>query len=295
LEAFCDHLVLERNSSLHTVKNYRRDVESFVAWELKTGEPLGNPAFWRGVTAARLRSFMAHLFPTHAKSSIARTLSGLKAYFRYLVREGYLQSSPAQALMAPKAEKKLPNFMTVDEVLHLLDTLKGEGLKGTRDKALLEFLYGTGVRVGELVGLNFDDIDFKEGFARVRGKGKVEREVVVTVAAARAVKAYLKVREEAGLVAERGGPLFLNNRGKRLSDRSVRRILAEWILQASRAKRISPHTLRHTFATHMLAGGADLRAIQELLGHKSLSTTQKYTHLGLEQLMEVYDKAHPRA
>lgn len=295
VEAFRAHLVLERNSSPHTVRNYGRDIADFAEWSKKKGRTGEGPDFWRGVEAGEIRSYLARLHPDHEKTSIARRLSGLKAFFRYLVREGRIAANPAQALTAPKAAKKLPEFMPVDEVFHLLDTVAGEGLAGARDKAILETLYATGVRVSELVGLSPRDMDLENGFARVMGKGKVEREAVLTETAVRAIRKYFDARSDAGLDVLRDGPVFLNSRGGRLTDRSVRRILDAWLKKAALVRKVSPHTLRHTFATHLLAGGADLRAIQELLGHKSLSTTQKYTHLGIERLMEVYDKAHPRA
>ncbi|PLX44002.1 MAG: tyrosine recombinase XerC [Deltaproteobacteria bacterium] len=293
VEEFRGHLRFELNASEHTIRNYLRDVERFGEW-LTKGKETG-PALWRKVEMGDIRGYLAHLHPTHRKSSIARTLSAIKAYFRFLVRQAHTGSNPADLLSAPKAPKKLPEFMSVDEVLHLLDSVKVEGLLGARDKAILETLYATGVRVSELVALSGKDIELTTGVARVLGKGKSEREVVLTGPAIDALESYFTLRLEAGKPLENKGPLFLNARGGRLTDRSVRRILDQWLTRAAIAKKVSPHTLRHSFATHLLAGGADLRGIQELLGHKSLSTTQKYTHLGIERLMEVYDKAHPRA
>jgi len=297
VEGFLNHLRYERNASPHTVRNYGRDVRTFASWAAgRTGTEAG-PGLWARVDANLIRAFLASLHAGHAKTSIARTLSGLRTFLGYLVREGHLAASPAEGLRAPKAPKKLPNFLPVDEVFHLLDGLadKGEGLAGARDRAMLELLYGTGVRVSELVGLDGRDVRLASRTARIRGKGRVERDVPLTESAARALEAYLNARREAGLPLSGEGPVFLNARGGRLTDRSVRRVLDRWLREAAIARRVSPHTLRHTFATHLLAGGADLRAIQELLGHKSLSTTQKYTHVGIERLMEIYDKAHPRA
>jgi integrase/recombinase XerC len=238
---------------------------------------------------------LASLFARHKKTSIARNLSGVRTFFSFLVREGHLPSNPADGVAAPKAPRRLPSFLPVDEVLHLLDTVAEQGLLGSRDRAILELLYATGIRVGELVGLAGRDLKLPSRTARIRGKGRVEREAPLTEPSARALEAYLEHRTRAGRPLEPGGSVFLNARGGPLSDRSVRRIVDRWIREAAIARRVSPHTLRHTFATHLLAGGADLRAIQELLGHKSLSTTQKYTHVGIEKLMEVYDQAHPRA
>ncbi|PLX42104.1 MAG: tyrosine recombinase XerC [Deltaproteobacteria bacterium] len=293
VEEFRGHLRFELNSSEHTIRNYLRDVERFGEWLSKGAKT--TPTLWRGVEMGDIRGYLAHLHPTHRKSSIARNLSAVKAFFRFLVRQAHLGSNPADLLSAPKAPKKLPEFMSVDEVLHLLDSVKADGLLGARDKAILETLYATGVRVSELVSLSGKDIELTRGVARVLGKGKSEREVVLTGPAIDALDSYFALRMEAGKPLEGKGPIFLNARGGRLTDRSVRRILDQWLTRAAIAKKVSPHTLRHSFATHLLAGGADLRGIQELLGHKSLSTTQKYTHLGIERLMEVYDKAHPRA
>jgi integrase/recombinase XerC len=295
VEAFGAHLAYERNASHHTVRNYLRDVLSFQAW---ASERLGcgfGEAFWPSVETGLLRSFLAALHRDLQKTSIARTLSGLRTFFGFLVREGLLAASPAEALSPPKPGKKLPAFLAVDEVLHLLASVGEEGLLGARDRALLEFLYATGVRVGELVALSGRDLHLPSRAARVLGKGRVERQVFLTEPCARALECYLALRQSAGRTLEPGGALFLNARGGRLTDRSVRRILDSWIVRAAIARKVSPHTLRHTFATHLLAGGADLRSIQELLGHKSLSTTQKYTHVGIEKLMETYDRAHPRA
>lgn len=295
LQGFLNHLTYERNASPHTIRSYRRDVAAFAEWAGKRAGPDTDRALWNRVDAGLIRMFLASLHGDHARTSIARTLSGLRGFFGFLVREGLLGANPAEGLTAPKAPKKLPTFLPVDEVFHLLDRVGGDGLLPARDRALLEVLYGTGVRVGELVGLRGRDLRLPSRTARIRGKGRVERDAPLTEAAARAVEAYLERRREAGVPLEPEGPVFLNARGGRLTDRSVRRVLDRWLREAAIARRVSPHTLRHTFATHLLAGGADLRAIQELLGHKSLSTTQKYTHVGIEKLMEVYDKAHPRA
>lgn len=295
VEAFLAHLRFELNSSPHTARSYRADLASFAGWAEGKGLKPEGADFWAGVGPATVRAYLAQLYHKNEKSSIARKLSGLRAFFKFLVREGHLGENPADSVTPPKAPKKLPLFMPVDEVLHLLKTVAQEGADAPRDRALLETLYATGVRVSELVGLNCGDVNAESGFARVRGKGKKEREVVVTAPMAEALGAYFAEREKAGFPPLPDGPVFLNARGKRLTDRSVRRILDQWLNKAALNRKVSPHTLRHTFATHLLAGGADLRGIQELLGHKSLSTTQKYTHLGIEKLMEVYDAAHPRA
>ncbi len=295
VEAFLAHLAYARNASPHTLRNYRRDVAAFRAWGATRWPERSGEALWRGVDAGGVRAFLASLHAHQAKTSIARALSGVRAFFRFLVREGHLEASPAAAVAAPKAPRSLPAVLAVDEVLHLLDAVTGEGILGLRDRALLETLYGTGLRVGELVDLDGRDLHLPSRTLRVRGKGKVERQAPLTEPAARALEAYLGERRARGRPLDPEGALFLNAQGGRLTDRSVRRVLNRWIAQAALEKRVSPHTLRHCFATHLLAGGADLRSIQELLGHKSLSTTQKYTHVGIEHLMAVYDQAHPRA
>ena len=295
LAAFANHLAYERNASPHTLRNYFRDVESFSAWAAqRTGTEEG-PGLWTNVDTTLIRAFLASLHGSHERSSMARTLSGLRTFFAFLVREGHLATSPGAGISSPKLPKKLPGILSVDEVLHLLNSMGAEGILGARDRALLELLYATGIRVSELVGLNGRDVHVPSATARIRGKGRVEREVPLTGPSIQALEAYLELRKAAGAELSSAGPVFLNARGSRLTDRSVRRILDRWILRAAIARRVSPHKLRHSFATHLLAGGADLRGIQELLGHKSLSTTQKYTHVGIERLMEVYDRAHPRA
>lgn len=295
VEAFLNHLAYERNASPHTIRSYRRDVSSFALWASRRAGGAKGPELWARVEPSGVRTFLASLHAHRERTSIARTLSGLKTFFAYLLREGHLAASPAEGVTGPKAQKSLPAFLPVDEVFHLLDSVAGKGLSGARDRAILELLYATGIRVGELVGLNGRDVKLVSRTARIRGKGRVEREVPLTDPSARVLEAYLDLRDQAGSPLDSDGPVFLNARGGRLTDRSVRRILDRWIEKAALVRRVSPHTLRHTFATHLLAGGADLRAIQELLGHRSLSTTQKYTHIGIEKLMEVYDRAHPRA
>ncbi|MBI5017228.1 MAG: tyrosine recombinase XerC [Deltaproteobacteria bacterium] len=295
VEAFASHLTYERNASHHTVRNYLRDVGAFRAWAVERQGRGSGDALWTGVDAVAVRAFLGSLHADHARTSIARSLSALRTFFSYLVREGHLGASPAEGVTAPKAQRRLPTFLPVDEIFHLLDSVAAEGILGARDRAMFELLYATGIRVGELVGLSGEDVHLASATARIRGKGRVEREVPVTETAVEALRQYLELRRAAAAPLAPEGPVFLNARGGRLTDRSVRRILDRWVVRASIARHVSPHTLRHTFATHLLAGGADLRAIQELLGHKSLSTTQKYTHVGIEKLMEVYDRAHPRA
>lgn len=295
VESFFNHLCYERNTSAHTTKSYLGDVAAFAAWAREKDKEKKDSSLWAKVDSAEIRSFLASLYKKKTRSSIARTLSGLRVFFKFLVREGRIADNPAEGVSAPKIPSRLPVFLSVDEVLHLLSNLGGSGIRASRDRAVLELLYATGIRVGELVGLNIRDVDLAGQTARVRGKGRVERDAPITNHGTSALKTYMEFREANGERIGLGDPVFLNTKGGRLSDRSVRRIVDKWVKEAAIQSNVSPHTLRHSFATHLLAGGADLRAIQELLGHKSLSTTQKYTHVGIEKLMEVYDRAHPRA
>jgi site-specific recombinase XerD len=239
-----------------------------------------------------VRSWLASLHAQgHRRASTARRLASLRTFFRFLCREGVLETNPARAIRAPRIERRLPGHLDEDEVSRLL-AIEGDDLVSRRDRLILELLYATGIRCSELVGLDVDDIDRQGRLLRVLGKGRKERLVPFGRPAARALEAYLVSRD--GLSA-RDGALLLNLRGGRLTDRSVRRRLAHRIGEGARRGRVTPHTLRHSFATHLLQRGADLRAIQELLGHASLSTTQRYTHVDARQMLEIYEKTHPRA
>ncbi|MBI3990981.1 MAG: tyrosine recombinase XerC [Candidatus Omnitrophica bacterium] len=291
IERFLTYLDVEKNASPHTIIAYREDLKEFAAF---LGEE-ENARFQNLVEIDYLilRKYLAHLREkNYQRSSLARKLSSLRSFFRFLCREGYLKSNPMSGLSAPKQEKKLPLFMTEDEVTKLLE-IPEKDTPGLRDRAILETLYSTGVRVSELVGINLEDVDFIGGVVKVRGKGKKERLAPIGDRALRAIREYLDKRP-AGIQAERQA-LFLNKGNTRLTDRSVRRLVDKYIHVASIKTGASPHTLRHSFATHMLNHGADLRSVQELLGHMNLSTTQVYTHITTERLKAVYDLAHPRA
>lgn len=288
IEEFCRYLVWERNVSPHTLRAYRTDLElfrEFVAKELK-GE-----ADVEGVTHLLVRRYLASLARDCTKSTIGRKLAAIRSFFTYLVREGKALKNPGELVATPKKEKRVPFHLTIDEVTTLVTAPGGRDLATLRDRAILETLYSSGIRVGELTGLDVGGIDLDEGLVRVLGKGRKERVVPLGSHARAALAEYLAARNGPPCDA----PLFLNARGGRLTSRSVARIVDRYVLKLAAMKKVSPHTLRHTFATHLLEGGADLRAIQELLGHASLSTTQKYTHLSIDRLMEVYDKAHPTA
>ena len=287
IEQFYRHLETERNVSVNTLSAYRSDLAQFRAFLAEQ----------RGETAPQqvdhlvIRKYLARLHKGHAKSSIGRKLSAIRALFRFLMREGRLEKNPAELVGTPKKEKRVPFHLNIDQVTSLVGAPAGASGLPLRDRAVLETLYSCGIRVSELTGMNVGDLDLEGGVARVLGKGGKERIVPVGSFARSALAAYLEERGD----PDRDAALILNARGGRLTRRSVARIVDAHMLLIATMRKVSPHTLRHTFATHLLEGGADLRAIQELLGHASLSTTQKYTHVSIDRLMEVYDKAHPKA
>lgn len=298
IKSFEQYLLVERNASAHTRRNYLQDMHEFAAF-LEAGaadEPGGITA----VDSLAIRAYLSRIAKKNKRTSQARKLSCLKSFFRFLVREGVLEHNPAQAIRTPRLERSLPRHMTVDQIFALLDAVPVATLSECRDRALLEVLYSTGIRVSELVGLNRHSLDLAAGALQVFGKGRRERLVPIGVKAAESLRQYLaRSADLAATVSSAQGrqqaPVFLNARGGRLTARSVARIVDKYILRCGMHLRMSPHAIRHSFATHLLNAGADLRAIQELLGHRSLSTTQKYTHLNIDKLMEVYDRAHPRS
>lgn len=282
IEKFIRYLEIEKNYSKHTIVNYRIDLEDFRGFLNVT--PLEK------VDYLVLRKYLALLKEKRMGSrSISRKLSSLRSFFKFLVREGYLKINPTVSLFSPKLEKHLPSFLTEEEMSRLIDAAECKDTLGYRDKAILETFYSTGIRISELVHLSLDDVDFISGIVKVLGKGRKERIVPIGDKAVTALRAYLEHREA------HSEALFLNHRGGRITDRGVRNIVKKYLGIAGTRSGISPHTLRHSFATHLLNRGADLRSVQELLGHVNLSTTQIYTHLTTERLKSVYDKAHPRA
>ena len=287
---FFDYLEAGRGASPHTIKNYGTDLREFFAF--LNGKDLAevDPLF--------IRSFLSYLKSHGAsKATLSRKLAALRSFFKYLSRENHLKTNPVLGISTPKRDKKLPQFLDVQEVTHLLEAPTGKNWEEKRDRSILETLYSSGVRVSELVGLNQGDVDLLSGLVRVRGKGKKERIVPVGEKALGAIRGFLDAVPARFREAMKGsaGPLFLNRSGGRLTDRSVRRLILKYARRVSLKSGISPHTLRHTFATHMLDRGADLRSVQELLGHANLSTTQIYTHVTTRRLQEVYNQAHPRA
>jgi integrase/recombinase XerC len=285
LEAFLRYLSVERNASPHTLRSYRVDLNDFQRFLAGRGVA--------GLAAADARAVRAWLSALHARrlapSSIGRKLAAVRSWCRFLVRRGALERNAAREVRGPRQPRKLVGFLPIDEAAELVDGRAVGGAAPARDRAILELLYACGLRVSELSGLDVDALDRAESTVRVIGKGRKERIVPYGSPAARAVDDWLSARGEAP------GPLFTNARGGRLGPRSIHTIVRRSARGAGITRRVSPHTLRHTFATHLLDRGADLRMIQELLGHSRLSTTQRYTHVAAEQLMKVYDRAHPRA
>ena len=295
VDRFLAYLRDQRRASPQTLRAYEGDLAQFG--EFLASEHVGGPPPGpRGIDALAVRGFVARLYRDGlGKRSIARKLSAVRSFLSHAVREGEIETSPAAAVPTPKLPKLLPRNLTVDEVFALLDGIEASDDAGIRDRAILEFLYATGLRVGELVSLDLEDVDVPGETVRVLGKGGKERMVPFGRKARAALERWLRA---AVPLREAGGDeraVFLNLRGSRLTDRSVRRILDRRLREASIQSHVSPHALRHSFATHLLGAGADLRAIQELLGHASLSTTQRYTHVSIESLMKVYDESHPRA
>ncbi len=291
VEPFLEHLQWERNLASRTLTAYRREVTAFAdfaAAELERGGP-------GEVRPVDVRSYLAHLHSRKlAPRSLQRALAAVRTYFGFLVSEGVMTANPAAAVPHPRAGSPVPEVVTSGDVTLLLETFP-ETPAGSRDRALLELLYGSGLRVSELVGLDLVDVKLNQRLVRVRGKGRRERIVPFGRKAAEAIADYLPVRAGWRRPGAAGEPLFVNQRGGRLTDRSVRRILDQAVERAAGLHRLHPHALRHAFATHLLEAGMDLRAIQELLGHSSLATTQVYTHLDLAHLFEVYNKTHPKA
>ena len=294
IQSFNDYLASERNYSKHTVKAYVTDIKEFfraVKQKNLIREEDGGDSI-SGLDETHVRAYISWLYTRNTKTSISRKLASVRTFFEFLVRSGAVKNNLAKLVPTPHGEKRLPTFLTVDEVVKLMETPDPGEAMGLRDRAILELLYSSGLRVSELVGIDLADLDLTNFTVKVLGKGYKERQVPVGSKAGEALKSYLSARLD---MKPRGDYLFVNSRGGRLTVRSIDRIIKKHALNAGIPKNVSPHVLRHTFATHLLGGGADLRAIQEMLGHKSLSTTQRYTHTSIEKLMEIYDKTHPRA
>jgi integrase/recombinase XerC len=295
LAEFLTHLSLEKNASPQTVKSYREDLTQALAYvrdQLKKN--FVDPRDWNTRT---LRGFVAWLHGQgYSKTTVARRLSAVRSFGKFLCRAGVLRSNPAEALRGPRLDRKLPHFLTVADVSRLLAAPAAAGVFASRDRAILETLYSAGVRVSELVGLNLDDLDLADGVMVVRGKGKKERLALLGESAKAAMNQWLADRQALLAKQQKESPaVFLNKSGGRLTARSVGRLLEKYLKCAGLDPRTSPHTLRHSFATHLLDAGADIRGVQELLGHRSLVTTQVYTHISTQRLRQSYRNAHPRA
>ncbi|MDD3375407.1 MAG: tyrosine recombinase XerC [Candidatus Omnitrophica bacterium] len=282
VEKFLSYLDIEKNYSKHTILNYKIDLEEFFVF-------LKDTSIER-VDYFHLRRYLASLRSRDLKSrTVARKLSALRSFFKFIFREGLVSKNPATLLMTPKLDKKLPHFLSEQDAGRLMEISKKKDEPGLRDRAILETLYSTGMRVSELVSLDLNRVDFISNIVKVSGKGKKERLMPIGETALKSIREYINKRKH------KSEAVFLNQRGTRITDRSIRNIVNQHISEASIQTKISPHALRHSFATHLLNAGADLRAVQELLGHVNLSTTQIYTHMTTEKLKKIYDHAHPRA
>jgi integrase/recombinase XerC len=302
LRGFLDYIRLNRNASPHTVAAYQSDLSQFVAF---AGEHTGRRDALqpKDLSLGVIRGYLGELYRQgQARTSVARKVSALRTFTRYLRREGFIEADPAVLAVAPKREQKVPAHLSVDEMSQLLETPDVSAPLGRRDRAILELFYASGIRLSELVALDLEDVDLSGRMVRVMGKGRKERIVPFNKSTEKSLRKWYADRSllttsdaHRRRTSDRGMPLFVNARGGRLTGRSVQRLVARYVASCSTRFGISPHALRHSFATHLLQAGADLRAIQELLGHVQLSTTQRYTHVNVAQLLDVYRKAHPRA
>jgi integrase/recombinase XerC len=294
VDRFLTYLRVERNASPLTIKSYREDLAALAEYFHDATGSLPEPA---AISTVGLRDYVTAMHEAgYSKSTVARRLASLRSFFRFGQREGWVEGNPAKALRNPRKATRLPHFLTTDEVARLLAAPPGDEPMGVRDRAMLETCYSAGLRVSELVGLDDGDVDLAAGTLRVRGKGRRERLALVGSYAARALRRWLAVRRVAGDEPEgTGTPVFVNKFGRRLTTRSVARMIEKYLKLTGLDRRTTPHTLRHSFATHLLDRGADIRSVQELLGHKSLITTQIYTHVSASSLREAYERAHPRA
>jgi integrase/recombinase XerC len=301
IKKFMVHVEVERNLAPNTVKNYLGDIRQFQEFLKLNYASRENPGADSlvHIDNIMIRAFLGAMYRKKlTKVTMSRKVTALRIFFKYLMREGVLKANPAEMLQTPRTEKYIPTFLSIDEMLKLIGTGSGTDEAALRDRAIIELFYSSGVRLSELTDLNVGDIDFSKGLMKVRGKGRKERIIPVGDPALKALREYLGARNVGSTECKFNGPgdpVFINKKDLRLSTRTVERILDRVVLMSGLSKKISPHALRHTFATHMLEAGADLRAIQELLGHESLSTTQRYTSVTVGRLLEIYDSAHPKA
>lgn len=301
IETFINYLKSQKGYSGHTIRNYRIDLKQFLDFLIEKRRLAGKEkrsADLESIDFLTIRGYLGNLFGRYKRTTIARKLSTLRSFFYFLERRGMRAGNPAADISTPRQGKYIPTYLPVDEMFRLLEAPDKEKPLGLRDQAMLEVFYSCGIRVSELAGLNFSSIDFDQRLVRVLGKGNKERIIPIGKEALRAIENYIEATHPLKKKIQcdfQSGPLFINFRGGRLTTRSISRIIKKYGKDCGLMTEITPHSLRHTFATHLMDGGADLRSVQELLGHVSLSTTQKYTHVSLDRLMQVYDKAHPRS
>lgn len=299
IDQFIEYIRAQRGYSSHTIRSYQTDLDQFMDFLLKglNREDRANIRM-SDVDYSVIREYLGSLYRKYSRTTIARKLSAIRSFFYYVEKKGQGKGNPAADISTPKQGKYIPSHLPVDDMFRLLKGPDREKPLGLRDLAIIEILYSCGIRVSELAGLDISDVDFDQRLVRVIGKGNRERIVPIGTKALKAIKDYLEavipIRRKSRDVSKKAEPLFINYRGRRLSTRSIGSLIKRYAMECGLTTGITPHSLRHTFATHLLDGGADLRAVQELLGHVSLSTTQRYTHVSLDRLMEVYDKAHPR-
>ena len=298
---FLEALATEKGYSDHTLRAYSNDLEAFFSFvaESHTSAQGHQKRKWavspKQIDGIIIRGYLGFLHRQNKKTTIARKLSALRSFFKFLVKRGVISENPAELILTPKQDKTIPTYLSVDEMFRLLDSIQTDTLLGLRNRAIFETLYSSGIRVSELAGLNFSDVDFSSDIIRVLGKGNKQRIIPIGQKALMTISAYREqLDRQVDCEVRKDGALFLNRYNKRLTSRSIARILRKLVDAVGLLTPVSPHALRHSFATHMLDSGADLRVVQELLGHKSLSSTQKYTHVSIDRLMETYDKAHPR-
>ena len=301
IEKFLEFQKIEKNASPHTLRNYSSDLKQIYKFFVENKIALnGSGIDLKKIDHLSIRRYLSSLLKkNNSRSSVARKLAVLRSFYKFLCREGLISKNIAKSVAILRQEKNVPSFLNIDEIVHLLKQPDRESPLGLRDKSILELFYATGIRISELVSLNIEDVKFDLRLIKIRGKGKKERIVPANETSINILNEYIKKRKkieiEKKIVLTGTSPLFTNFRHKRITDRGIRNILDKYIRSGNIAKKVSPHSLRHTFATHLLDMGADLRIIQELLGHSSLSTTQKYSHVTTDRLMEVYDNAHPKA
>ena len=294
IESFTESLATEKGYSENTCRAYSHDLVEFSCF-IVGSRGAGNTFRVDEVDGLIIREYLGLLHQKNKKKTIARKLSAIRSFFKYLIKHGVILNNPADLILTPKQEKTIPAYLSVDDMFRLLDSIKTETLLNLRNRAIFEILYSSGIRISELVGMDLFSVDFVTGVIRVRGKGDKERMVPIGKKALNAITVYReRLFKKAGIPPDENGPLFLNKNKGRLTARSIARILDKLVRECGFLTPVSPHALRHSFATHMLDAGADLRVVQELLGHKSLSTTQKYTHVSIDWLMKTYDKSHPR-